>query len=402
MPHWFARRALALKGLFAGFIAAMLTIILSVLGERSVFPIIGLLTVNFNGWIFGAVIAAYFYFILRKRSILAVTGFILACTAAFGISVLTTMFLVKPEMVGNWGSLEGASFAISVGGAVGAFLVLLAAFMCFSENRRAFLWAAPSSVLGGVFGVLGSAAAQSYYSIFLVWQTGMGLVIGWIFSREQEYATVPEDDTPEATTGRNPVLIAFLAIAAVTLALVVYKFFPEEYEMARIRSVSARHAAEKPSLDNLPGVQALPPEQVLIVKQLGEYGPKYPEWHPFRSEQPHPRGQRYALEYHRPGEVYLGDPYVRVELEEFPNAKWASWELRDKGNGIDWANPERPVKFGSRLYGVSYPETAGGGGMYCWTSDNRVLCLRYYRADPDVVLQAYLQKYPAPPAEREP
>lgn len=92
---------------------------------------------------------------------------------------------------------------------------MLTAFLCFSEAGKALLKALQWSVMGGVLAALGWAAAPSLgklilasvprvapsasvhdeeaylYSTYLIWQTGMGFVMGFVFAREKPMADVP-------------------------------------------------------------------------------------------------------------------------------------------------------------------------------------------------------------------
>ena len=412
MPHGHYRRHRlfnprqnpAHAGVLAGFVAALSTIALSEISHRVTSPIVSLLMFDllFSGWIFGAVIAVCFYFILRRRTVVGAIAFILACTVACWVSmcIVTLPILPLPP----------------IAGAVGAYLVMLAAFICFSEEEKPFIAPIRWSLWGGAFGLAGwvlGFPAFLPYSEWIVWQTGMGFVMGRVFSQQEVNDKSPEDSSvpSAADSGRNRLLArtCLLAVSAVVLALAVYKEFPAEYKEALLRTGDARRNAAKPSLHDLPEVQAMPPDQVLILRQFDDYLPDSPESGPWSSGTPHtPLAQRYAVRYVLPPNsakrhVDFGTgPNVSVQVWEYPNVEWARYELVDIGllAGIDPDNPERPVKFGTPLYGASYPEESGGGANYCWTSQNRVLCIKFNDANPDAVIQAYLQKYPAAPADR--
>ncbi len=378
----------------------MLTIVLSALSDRVTLPVLAMLLggISFSGWIFGAVIAAYFYFILQRRTILGVMGFVLTCTVAYFSSV--SMVRAAPFV-----PLFFPLFFLA--GTVGAYLVLVAAFICFSEEESPFIRALPWSFLGGAFGAIGSLAGILFlpYSVWVAWQTGMGSVIGYVFSGEEVSAEIPADSAIPVSTRRNLLItkICLVAVAALALAMVVRKEYPQAHKEALrsttlARSKAKRPSVKPPSLDNLPEVQKLPPDQALFLGELGGYVTEGLVSGPSSSvNPPSPLAQFYEVTYHSPkaspDETYPPGPFVVVKMEEYPNESWAAFELVQEAADIDWNNPER-VKFGNRIYGVSYSLEAGFGGKYCWTSGNRLLSVHFYGLDPDAVLQAYLQKYP--------
>ena len=93
-------------------------------------------------------------------------------------------------------------------------------------------------------------------------------------------------------------------------------------------------------------------------------------------------------------------PVVDVQVYEYPNAAWAQYEIFERGGQTNLANPARPVKFGSRIYGQAKAAATGQIGEYVWASGNRLIVMPFYFSEPDEVLKAYLEKFPPSSADR--
>lgn len=435
------RRTLVWTGLLAGLVAGVLTIVVPPFVNRLGSPLyIGALFGNFIGDIFGAVLSVYFWVFLRRRYVARSIGFVLASAVGYILAVFTTIFSAEAigfskslqEAPGSLGATPVLTFAL--GGTVGGFVVLLAALLFFSgENgvSRNFLMALKWAPSGGILGALGWAAGPLlgglilsalgqrealsspgkadtgyFYSIFLVWQTGMGLTIGCLFSREQ--VLIPASSALRPGAGSNRVAriarISLFAAATLVFAFFARREFPDHYQSARWHRAYNNHLAETPSMENLPEVQSVAPEQVLILNQFGEYvpgrsysGKTHPPMDVKTFIPKAPAAQSYSVRYGLPGAPASGvniGPHVDVQVQEYPNAAWAEYEIVEQGFGIDLANPARPVKFGSRLYGQAKAGDTGQNGFYIWTSENRLIILQFFSAEPDELLKAYLDKFP--------
>src|ERR1700683_3223766 len=219
-----SRPTMVWTGLLAGFIAGILTLVIPSLIDRLGVPI-GAFTGGFIGDIFGAVISVYLCVVLRKRSVWGSLGLIFVSTVAYIVAQFTTIFSAEAigfSQANQGGSTLGSApiLAFAIGGTVGGFLVLFAALTFFSDRRklsRIFLNSLKWCALGGVLGALGWAAgpllgelildvvgrrplspsvkddAGYYYSIYVVWQAGMGLVLGLLFSAERADVAAPSD-----------------------------------------------------------------------------------------------------------------------------------------------------------------------------------------------------------------
>src|SRR5579862_3463739 len=206
MPRRFGRFTLAATGLLCGFIAALLTIAVPWLIGLLNLPII-VFTGSFIGDIFGIAIAVYFWIFLGERSIWRSAGFVLASAVAYMVAVFTTIWSVwflPGTRGGPWAS-TGTDVSVGgflIGGAVGGFIVFLAALIFFKERAqpRSWLTVLGGSVAGAILAALGWAAGPSLgnpilrvtgetvnpygdaqaacsYSLFLIWQAGMGLAL---------------------------------------------------------------------------------------------------------------------------------------------------------------------------------------------------------------------------------
>jgi hypothetical protein len=422
----------------AGLVAGVLTIVVPPFVKRLGSPLyIGALFGSFVGDIFGAVLSVYFWVLLRRRYVARSIGFVLASAVAYMLAMFATIF--SAEAIGSSQNVQGAPgtlgaapvLACVLGGTVGGFVVLLAALLFFSsENRvsRNFSQAVKWCPSGGILGALGWAAGALlgglipfspgnadtgyYYSIFLVWQTGMGLTIGWLFSREQVWAPASSALPPGVGSNRvaRIVRISLFAGAALVLAFFARREFPGHYQSARWDRAYHNHLAETPSMGNLPEVQSVAPEQMLILNQFGEYVPG--RTYSGKTRPPMdvktlipkaPVAQSYSVRYALPGAPTSGGnvgPHVDVQVQEYPNAAWAGYEIVEQGFGIELANPARPVKFGSRLYGQAKAGDNGQNGFYIWASENRLVILQFRSAEPDEVLKAYLERFPTSTTDR--
>jgi MFS family permease len=431
-------------GLLAGFIAGILTLAIPSLIDRLGIPI-GALTGIFIGDIFGAVNSLYLCVVLRKRSVWGSLGLILGSTVAYIVAMFTTFFAagsVGFSQADQEGSTLGSApiLAFAIGGAVGAFLVLFAALTFFSDHRklsRIFISSLKWSALGGVLGALGWAAGPLlgelildvvgrkilspsvkddsgyYYSIYLVWQAGMGLALGLVFSGEHADVPIPNEASLQTKVRVNETVriarMSFLVLATLVVGFFAFRSFPDQYKNARWKRAYNKHVADTPAIDNLAEVQPVPPDQVLILSRFGDYvpgrtgsGKTHPPMDAKTLTPRAPSAQAYSVRYALPGAPTSGPnvgPHADVQVLEYPNALWASHEVVDQGFGIDLGDPARPVKFGYRLYGQARSATSGQNGFYIWASNNRIVSLQFFSAEPDEVLKAYLEKFPPAPTD---
>jgi hypothetical protein len=432
----------------AGFVAALLTIAVPWLIGRLHLPVL-IFTGSFIGDIFGIVIAVYFWIFLGERSIWRSAGFVLASAVAYQVAVTTTIWsgwFVPDTHGGPWAS-TGTDVSVGgflIGGAVGAFIVFLAALLFFPRQRlsRVSLIALQGSAAGAILGALGWAAGPSLgnpivdvlgktpnsytnaqaacsYSLYLVWQSGIGLAIGWLFSSQPVEAQAGFAPTPgvpgSSQTARIARIIGFAAVALIC-GVTAFREFPGNYQSVQWQRAYKKHVAErppmpnppaeqpstenplvelpaKPSLENLPVVPSVAPDRMLILHSFGAYVPGGV------SPQPVPVAPAftiYSARYAIPGATTTATtgPVVWLQVEEYPDAAWAIYEGLQRARHPDFVGSTKTVKFGSQIY--ARPEAAGGQhGSYSWRSDNRLIGLSFWSAEPEGILKAYLQKFPS-------
>lgn len=153
---------------------------------------------------FGALMAIGLYYFFGLRSIWKLTIFI-------AVSLLATLFSVVAAALVFLSlrlirSPQADPTAFFVGGFVGCFILLVTALRLVLpslDSAKLFLKGLSGGVVGGLLGAGGRAAAgiahqirisfpslrfyggDSDVSLLLVWQTGMGLVLAWVVSREK-------------------------------------------------------------------------------------------------------------------------------------------------------------------------------------------------------------------------
>lgn len=452
MPLRFARPTSVGAGLLSGFVAALLTIVVPWLIGQINLPIV-ILTGQFIGDIFGIVFAAYFWVFFGQRSIWRLLGFAVASAVAYIAAESATIYsaMVMPHSVGGPWASTGTDVSVGgflVGGGVGGFIVSLAAVLCFSEARdrsRTLSTVLSGSVAGAVLGGLGWAAGPSLghpilsvlgetrnpytnaqaacsYSVYLVWQTGMGLVIGWLFSRQP--AEVPASSVPASPTGSSHltrlVRIALFAASILIFLFLVIREFPQSYQNAQWQRAYKKHVAEKPPLptppplpvevpspqtstiqvpekpseENLPAVQAVAPGRMLILHSIGEYVPRVVSPDATALAHQHSGMTYYLVRYALPGATADNPgPVLWVQVEDYPNAAWAQYGLLKRLTGIN-SNSKSIVQFGNRVYGRTTESGTAKDGSYIWTSQNRLVDVSWFNsADTGAVLKAYLEKY---------
>ena len=432
------------SGLVAGLIAGILTIV----GPSSIprwGPLIyaGALFGIFLGDIFGVFIAVYLSLVVASRSLLRVIGFIFASTFAYILAYYTTMF--SADFIGfsntpgpDYGQLSAAPVsAFFLGGTVGAFVVVLAALLHFPVGAtlsrifgKALLW----SLWGGILGALGWASGpllggivlralgkeavisspgdggtDYYYAIILVWQAGMGLVLGIVFTREKKRLTSQVSLPPLSAGAQEAIRTARVGMFVVT-ALVLCFFgadeFPHQYQSARWGRAYEKHVAETPSREGLREVEIRPTEQVLILDPFGEnlpgraYAGETNSIYDETGKRKTPKARMYGVRYSPPKRsddiVIVGqEKYVDVHIEEYPNAAWAKFQLGEQGFATNLADIEKPLKFGNLVWAETKFLNQSGTGYYFWTSREYLIVIEFHEVDPEAFLKAYLQKYPS-------
>jgi hypothetical protein len=249
-----------------------------------------------------------------------------------------------------------------------------------------------------------SGGTLNGYSVHLVWQTGMGVVLGFLLS---ETVPVPRVSRGETAPARKLSLINIILFGVMALALAwfVSRWLPTEYRDMQERRALAKHSAEKPSSENLPQIELAPAETMLILTPIDDYLPDQVSagaghFAPMSSPQP----QIYSVRYGRSGAPKAGvgvGPHVDVHVQEWPEADWARWELAEQNFSPSLSHGiEESLRFGNRILINAALQGAHNvwglpSSSYAWASKNQLVMIDSYSVTPDEFLKEYLEKYPS-------
>jgi hypothetical protein len=424
-----------------GLVAALLsTLVPALLTARGSPIFVGSNLGMFSGDIFGAVISVYFWAFAGFRSVTKAVGLVIASTlaylVAFGSGIFAGMFL-SPALGLRFGlrsgDLAGMAVPLLVGGVTGAFLVLAAVLRLYSPETswrrvaiRALQWSWCGAVLALIGWMLGSTLGHAvwsaleslhlnelpqematrdgvpnFYSVQFVWQIGMGVILGILFS---------EAPLEPVTSGTQSVLARklnlgnafFLGIMALALGWYGIRWLPDEYREMRGHRAYAKHVAEKPSSDNLSQIALASADVMLIVTPIGNYLPEGASCGTSHSVSG-PAWQGYTVRYSLPGAPKQGPnvgPHVDVHVGEWPNADWAKWELAERNYSPTMNNAvEQSIRFGNRIVCARGQASNSNKLRYsrscAWSSGNRLVIIEFSSVDPEEFLKKYLEKYPS-------
>lgn len=408
----------------------------------------------FSGIIFAFALSLYSWWFERLHSPWRVLSFVIASTAAFYIAMIAGVFglsALVPFIGGgesNFGKLGTA--AVFLGGLAGTALVAVARYWFLSDpqdsrtlRRRIGL----ISLVGGVLGATGFALGPSmgtsiwdllqflhviaptqssvggaskdtasFFSMFLMWQTAIAPLLAILFPYARISAQIPagpSSSPPEKRLLASPVWKNLLVVAAlVFLAYHLVEGIRTRRQIARleakVKSETAQLYAEAPSLDNLPAIDPLPPEQALILHSIHGCIPGPPlvqNRSPADPRPPLPAGavssRSYLVVYEIPNSGRIQNIVAATaSVTLFPNAEWANYEMTDHPipghSRTNLVSTRKVSKYGNTIY---LNTTSFGVPMsrfcYAWPSDNfKVsLCL----ADPadEEFLREYLILHPS-------
>ncbi|HEY1730095.1 MAG TPA: hypothetical protein VGG15_00005, partial [Terriglobales bacterium] len=171
---------------------------------------------------------------------------------------------------------------------------------------------------------------------------------------------------------------------------------PNPSNQAPSPKASPLQEPERPSLENLPGLQPVAPEKMLILHQFGEYVPSNVRPEPLPKA---PATAWYYVRYANAAPSSAGNrgrvTNVQVQITEYPNAAWARYKISQHGSGAELTHPAKVVKFGNTIYGQVEESAGWHVASYSWRSGNRIIALWSYSVDSEDILKAYLQKFPA-------
>jgi len=425
---------LSLLGLVAALVSILVPALLT--APRSPLFVGGSLGI-FPGDIFGVMISVYFWAYAGIRSVTKAIGLVVASTFAYFVAmysgVILGMFL--SAAMGYTYDTESAELGpamvapLLIAGVLGAFLVLIAVLRLYSAEtswRSVMIKASPGSLFGGLFALVGWGLGPSLgktvwlglqshqltlvnedmqyavrsgtlnnYSVHIIWQAGMGIVLGILFSQSRPAHVAV---STIAIPGRKlqPSNAFLLALMAVPLAFFFILSLPDNYQNMRWHRVHRKELAEGPP-SNIPKMDTTPAAAMLILTPIGKYQPESA-----RAEHS-PIEQVYSVRYSLSGTPSVSptnlEPHVDVVVQDWP-PRWAKTEVERQDQGFskiahenaNGATVEERAKFGSR---VLFKRDAGT--HYAWISNTRIILVRSYSADPDEILKRYLGKYPSTP-----
>lgn len=420
-----------------GLVSALLSIFVPALLTAPRSPLfVGSSLGVFPGDVFGAVIAVYFLTYAGVRSVAKAIGLVVASTFAYFVAWLSGMFLGMfasgaMGIQSNWDT-DSAELRpdmvapVLVAGVLGAFLVLTAVLRLYSAEtswRRVMSKSLPWSLVGGLLalvgwglgpslGVLVWSSLNSYqlgpnedigyaarsmnlnqYSANIIWQTGIGMILGITLS---EARLVPTTANAGAIPKQKlkPSNAFLLALMAVSLAWFVIPSLPNDYQEMRWHRAHREELAAGP-ISHVPKIDTTPADTMLIPAPIGKYLPE--QARTVRSTIEQDYSVRYSLSERPSAGSSSIEPHVDVEVQDWPSG-WARFELPLQGQGFskiahqnaNGASVEERTKFGNRLLFKRGPEA-----HYAWMSNDRIVLMKFYSVDPDEFLKKYLEKYPS-------
>lgn len=384
----------------------------------------GGLSFFFLGSVFGVVISAYLALTGATLRIWPAIRFTVVCCAAYFFAFLVTFWgQLLLQMAGLAVSQDptGSPGAFFLGGTLGGFLVLSEALPLLNPEMPwkasladALRWSPVGGILGAIGCVLGSSRPTGEFNtlVFVVWQTGMGGLIGFVAAR-QGIVVHKSPPPPSAPQKAAPPLarslpiaytIFFVSIMGLFSYYVVRDIYAEHAAAVRQRQSAAATAAA-PSALNLPPIIPVPAEQALVVHDIDGNVPVLPYGTPMhQASSTEPPTYDYSIGYQqRPMASRLDfHPVVQVFVTQYPNPEWAKYRLKDvpiPNSGYFYAKDIRKVtKFANVIYenfGWRYPN--GTGDLYYyWASGQYLVTVKFTGATvDDQFLQAYLEKHPS-------
>jgi hypothetical protein len=396
----------------------------------------------FVGAIFGASFAVCLSLQKPAQSAGRIIAWIASSVMAYFVAIWSpvwiTFFLRSVRILGQSDGPNAFSPTMfSLAGFVGAFVIMLGMFFLFSQTEgwrvpaKAFLYSLPGALLGWVsFAVsepVGGLAlggleylhvqhavglnAEHFCSAYLIWQTGMGLVIAAALPHtamglSRSGQPVPLTPSQMRLSAGGKVFV-FLALAGT--AFLGFISARNHYRARHFQHMTEERLAQAPSADNLPEVKLRPIGQALIVKEIAGYAasettvariPAQKEYqgtgsgHTSRTTA---AKVLYSIHYQKSASTTGSMPGVTVQISEYPNAAWAKYQLKDvpfrDADILYSGNIKTVTKFG---HSVLINAMQGGHGSYVyWPSANNVVVLHYSGEEDDEFVKQYLAKYPS-------
>lgn len=396
----------------------------------------------FIGWIFGAVISLHCWLFRGLRSPFRIIGFVATCTLAYTVSVFATMWCpFRLQFLNFSGDRQGAvdSSPFLIGGFLGGAIVSAGVqfFLVPAKNWLKFLvkafWI---SVLCGFLGVFGWAIGEQmwearwlpgfgadldFYTLYMVWQTGAAALLGMLLPRQGSAAVVPVSARAGYEMARLPKKrsmqpmagIVFFGLVMAGIGWFVARQIQGERMGRRMQAAQqaarerayAQQVAERPSAENLPNIEPLPVEQMLVLRPIsghpvGNVVDRGTRRLPIATVGDVPK-VTYWTNYKRSESASEGEaPFADVSVNLYPNSDWAVYATK----GIPlWdlaaLYPDditTVTKFGNKVIKNTVMRRPTGGDLYFyWVSGNQFIRIRFFDQEEDEFLREYLELHPS-------
>jgi hypothetical protein len=316
-----------------------------------------------------------------------------------------------------------------VGGSIGASIVLFSGMVLFGPSRvigKTFGATLLCAIGGGIFGLLGGAIDRlvgpannnTEAGVFVVWQTGVALLLGLLLERVREPASTkleqPQSREGERTGHTISVSAgAFLAVVLAAFGFLVYRsvdsYFFAEHQAAIVKKL----IAEAPS----PAVGPLAPlaaEQIFVMHDISGLRPLWPmdngptTWK-VSAPMPHVSSIGYGLDVANSIPSLQRRAYV--EVMQLPNVDWARYQAKYAATQVRVycescaSRVVSVTKFGNRVIQISKQPS---DVSFLWSSDDLVVSVtkenamsvggavpQEIAAAEEDILRLYLEKYPS-------
>jgi hypothetical protein len=425
------RQFLPFEGLLSGLLTCALPPLLGSIGGD---------VLLFVGAVFGAVISAHFWLFRGLRSGWRVFGFVATSTAAYTIAFYSTAWtpirIAALNFTGTGsGDIDSSQFL--TGGFVGGAIVFVGFFFFLSpagEVSRFLVKAFCFSLIAALLGVFGWVAGDilgkipgfgprynqnfNYYALYVIWQTGVAMLFVFLLPAQESSVVRPAIAPPRNRESGEPAkslpLAAklFMASVAIVLGFFIVSQIRAERSAHRLQAqesaAQARRIVERPSTENLPAIEPLPVEQVLVLNPIaGHPGSLINQGTPGQSVTVDGAGSTvpsvfYSVIYKRSQWATSDEePVASVAVTLFPNSDWARYETKQVP---DWnlaaTNPQdvtTVTKFENKILMntiMRYPDGTGNLYFY-WVSGNRFVLVRFFGPEDDEFLAEYLKLHPS-------